>query len=82
MGSLTVTEPLLYSPTAPVNLLGRDLLSKFNFTISCTPGGLICETPGIDPSALQEYIQIYVGAQRYTLIDKDLIYQIIDVGRI
>lgn len=62
VGSQTVTEPLMYSPASPVNLLGRDLLSKFNFTISCTPEGLICETPGIDPVAPQTYLNTYESA--------------------
>lgn len=36
----TIYAPLLYSPIAPCNLLGRDLLCKFSAKILCSPLGL------------------------------------------
>lgn len=36
----TLTHQFLYAPGCPVNLLGRDLLSKLGMNISCGPDGL------------------------------------------
>lgn len=43
IGPLNVEHNFLYSPTQPFNLLGRDLLTKLNATIYCTPNGVFVD---------------------------------------
>uniref|UniRef100_A0AAR2KL21 ribonuclease H n=1 Tax=Pygocentrus nattereri TaxID=42514 RepID=A0AAR2KL21_PYGNA len=40
-----IIMPLLYSDTCPVNLLGRDILCKFNADIKCAPDGVLVDFP-------------------------------------
>lgn len=47
VGGVRQKLPLLHAPQSPVNLLGRDLMSKLRMTISATEeGGLVCSIPG------------------------------------
>ena len=46
IGNQTLTHQLLYAPKCPVNLLGRDLLSKLGMRILYSPEGLQISWPG------------------------------------
>nr|XP_015797242.2 uncharacterized protein LOC107373618 [Nothobranchius furzeri] len=45
VGEQTVFHSYVYSPSVPVNLLGRDLLIKLGATILCSPNGLTVTLP-------------------------------------
>ena len=45
IGPLSVHHVFLMATDTPINLLGRDLLSKLNCTVKCTPGGVYLEIP-------------------------------------
>ena len=46
LGGQSVQHSFVYSPTVPLNLLGRDLLIKLGASIHCSPDGLIVTLPG------------------------------------
>lgn len=41
IGGQTLEHQYLYAPNCPVNLMGRDLLTKLNAKISCSEQGMI-----------------------------------------
>lgn len=45
IGSQTLEHSFVYSPSVPVNLLGRDLLTKLGATILCSADGLVVTLP-------------------------------------
>ena len=45
IGPLSVNHAFLMATDTPINLLGRDLLCKLNYTVKCSPEGVYLEIP-------------------------------------
>lgn len=64
IGRQTLSHQYVYSPTVPVNLLGRDLLTELGATILCGPDGLTVTLP--DGTVL--HCRDHYGAGNYVVL--------------